>query len=427
MKEAGTERAIPQITGFDKSMALLREGYAFIGRRCAEYQTDIFRTRLMLRPVICLRGAAAASLFYSGDHLTRVGGMPISVVTLLQDFGSVQMLDGEAHRHRKMMFVSLMSPASVDRLRVLFRKEWRAQMERVSSSQRIVLFDEVRPILCRAALAWAGITINPDDAQRRTIELSEMIETAGMVGLRNLRAQVLRHRCERWARMLVRKERLNSVLADPPSALSEVSRHRDSRGELLSEKTAAVELINVLRPTVAIARFIVFAAKALHEHASLRGSGTTHDCEHLDRFVDEVRRTAPFFPFVGARVRDDFRWEQYLLRKGEWLLFDLYGTNHLSALWEAPGAFRPEHFERGKPDVFSFVPQGGGRVDEGHRCPGEPVTVALMKDAILLMQNDMTYSVPPQDLSVSLSRMPALPHSGFEMTDIYLRDAGPIL
>ncbi len=51
--------------------------------------------------------------------------------------------------------------------------------------------------------------------------------------------------------------------------------HRDPYGNLLDPGVAAVELINILRPTVAVARYVAFAAVALHEFPSGgRRSGT---------------------------------------------------------------------------------------------------------------------------------------------------------
>ena len=36
--------------------------------------------------------------------------MPRFFLSLIQDFGSVMVMDGEAHRRRKAMFLSLMTP-----------------------------------------------------------------------------------------------------------------------------------------------------------------------------------------------------------------------------------------------------------------------------------------------------------------------------
>ncbi|MFZ5676382.1 MAG: hypothetical protein ACOZAM_25765 [Pseudomonadota bacterium] len=67
---------IPRDPAWDSSLDLLREGYDFISRHCARLDSDIFRTRLMLYPVICMRGADAARIFYRESLFTRMGAMP---------------------------------------------------------------------------------------------------------------------------------------------------------------------------------------------------------------------------------------------------------------------------------------------------------------------------------------------------------------
>jgi fatty-acid peroxygenase len=78
-----------------------------------------------------------------------------------------------------------------------------------------------------------------------------------------------------------------------------------------------------------------------------------------------------------------------------------------------PEAFRPERFEEWDGDAFDFIPQGGGDHFTGHRCPGEAPTIELMKVAVRFLEQSMVYEVPPQDLSVSLTRIPAQPKSRF--------------
>jgi fatty-acid peroxygenase len=60
-------------------------------------------------------------------------------------------------------------------------------------------------------------------------------------------------------------------LAPPEgSALQVISAHRALDGELLPPGVAAVELLNVLRPTVAVALYVTFAAHALHQYPECR-------------------------------------------------------------------------------------------------------------------------------------------------------------
>jgi fatty-acid peroxygenase len=57
---------MPQVlrdTNSDSTLALTRDGYAFIANRCRRYGTDVFETRLALRKVVCLRGEEAARVF----------------------------------------------------------------------------------------------------------------------------------------------------------------------------------------------------------------------------------------------------------------------------------------------------------------------------------------------------------------------------
>jgi fatty-acid peroxygenase len=246
----------------------------------------------------------------------------------------------------------------------------------------------------------------------RTRELSEMIEGTGSIGPRNWRALWLRERAERWARRIVERVRSGTIPASPESPAGMIAAHRDLDGKELDVKTAAVELLNVLRAVVAVARFIVFAARALHEHPEARRRVATGNRPYLDHFTQEVRRLSPFFPFIGGRVRRPFEWRGYSFPKGTWVILDLYGTNRDPRSWRDPAAFRPERFAD-PPNAFQFVPQGAGEAAATHRCPGEEMTVRLMKTAVRLLLDTMRYDVPGQDLSVDLSRFPALPKSGF--------------
>ena len=196
-----------------------------------------------------------------------------------------------------------------------------------------------------------------------------------------------------------------------------IASHLDADGRPLSVKIAAIELINVLRAVVAVARFIVFAAKALHEHPRARAQIAGGDQAYLDRFADETRRTAPFFPVIGGRVCESFTWQGMDFSKGDWVLLDLYGTNRDPRTWDSPDRFDPDRFLRRPPTPFDLVPQGAGDPAVTHRCPGEHLTLALIRAAARELAG-MTFRVPAQDLSVSRTSIPTLPASGFVMADI---------
>ena len=412
-------RQIPRDKSLDSTLSLLAEGYTFISRRCERLQTDAFETRLMLRKVICAKGEEAARMFYHPGRFTRKAAIPPTTLMLLQDIGSVQTMDGEAHRHRKQMFMSLMSPESIQRLAEIMAEQWREHLGEWERRNQVVLHPEVQEIICRAICQWSGVPLKEEEVEQRTREFAAMIEGAGAVGPRNWRGLLLRSRTEHWIRSLIEQIRADDLQVPAGSAGHTTAWHRGPDGELLDSKTAAIELINVLRPTVAVARFVTFAALALHEHPEARErllSG--EEGSYLEFFVQEVRRFYPFFTAVGGNAKEDFEWRGHRLEKGTWVLLDLYGTNHDGRSWEEPDMFRPERFRHWDGSAFNFIPQGGGDFHTGHRCPGEWISIELVKTAVRMLTEEMRYEVPEQDLSIDLSRMPAIPASRFVIRNV---------
>ena len=416
----------PHARTIDDTLALLAEGYTYIGKRCAEHGTDTFETRLMLQHAVCTQGEEAAAMFYQPDRFTRNGAMPPTALLLLQDLGSVQTLDSEAHRRRKALFLSLLDPAEVDRLTNLVVEEWQTALPRWVRSEEVVLHAEAQTVLTRAVCRWAGVPLHEDEVEARTREFGEMIEGAGSVGLRNLGAQALRTQTERWARQWIEdiRERKRDAPVDSPAYTIATYRETNDQGSdaLLDPGTAAVELINLLRPTVAVANYIVFAALALHEQPAQRArlikGGGQMDEQFLEWFVQEVRRFYPFFPAIGGKVLEPFEWRGHQFDKGEWVLLDIYGTNHDGRSWEQPEVFNPERFRTTSITPYNLVAQGAGEYANTHRCPGEPATVAILKTAVRLLVCAMTYATPEQDLSIDLGKMPALPTSRFVMRNV---------
>lgn len=403
---------IPRDPSFDSTLALPLDGYAFIMKRQARLQSDLFETRLLLQKTICMSGAEAARLFYDNERFVRKGAMPRRIQLTLIGRGGVQGLDGDAHRARKRLFMALMTPESIARLLALTAAEWGRALPSWEQRRRVVLFDELQPILCRAACRWAGVPLLEEEVGRRTAEMAAMIDGAGGIGLRHWRARRARRRAEAWARTRIEAIRADRLPAEPESAAARIAAHRDPRGKLLPSQIAAVELLNIVRPIVAVARFITFAALALHEHPVER-ERLARDDAYLEQFVHEVRRYYPFFPFAAARTARAFEWKGYRFPKGRRVLLDLYGTNHDPRLWPEPDVFRPERFAGWKGDPFTLIPQGGGNYYANHRCAGEQITVQLMKLAVRLLVTKIAYNVPRQDLRVRLSRIPTLPSSRF--------------
>jgi fatty-acid peroxygenase len=415
-------RAPPRDRRLESTLALRRDPYGYIARTCRALGEDLFEARIMLRPTLCMSGPEAARLFYDREHFQREGAAPLRLQATLFGRGGVQTLDDHAHQVRKALFLKTATPPAVRLLADLAEQGWRRAARAWTPSQQVELYAHVREVLCRSVCAWAGVPLREDEVALRTAQLTALFDTAGSFGPKHWMGRLARRRAQRWAGGLIRAIRAGTLPVPADSAAALVALHRDADGQPLDERTAAVELLNLLRPTVAVAVYVVFVAVALHEHPEcVRKLREDTDGRYAQWFAQEVRRFYPFFPAVAARLRHDFEWKGLRLRAGRRVLLDLYGTNHDERAWVAPGEFLPERFAAWAFDAYSFIPQGGGEAEHGHRCPGEGITMALMTRFARFLARELAYELPPQDLRLDTLRLPALPHSRFVIANVRLR------
>jgi fatty-acid peroxygenase len=410
-------REIPHAPGFDGTAAFFAEGYAFISDRCSRLRSDIFQTRLFLQPTICMRGCEAAALFYDESLFQRRGAAQHKLRHTLFGARGVQELDGAAHRQHKAMLLSLLQPSAVRdlcaRVACLLDDavvEWQACDE-------IVVLDQVQRTLCHAVAEWAGMSLPRSQVDSWTHDLVALIEAPARVGTGYWRGRMARGRRERELAALVDDVRTGIWLSWPYSPLPLIAGSAGANGAPLRARVAAVELLNLLRPTVAVAWYVVLAVLALHEHPRAAEIVRDGGERELECFVHEVRRFYPFVPFVAARTRHGFQWNGYGFPARRRVLLDLYGTNRDPRAWEAAHEFRPERFLEQLPNPYAFVPQGGGDPAAGHRCPGEAVSVELTKLFASVFCRDLTYTVPDQDLTLR-PQPPPTPRSRLRLRNV---------
>ena len=344
--------------------------------------------------------------------------MPVRVKETLIGKGGVQGLDGRAHAHRKAFLMSLVNETQEERLIKIAIKQWDKAINRWQSKKQIILFEEAKKILCRVACDWAGIPLEEKEVKEVSERLNQMIFGFGRIGKMHWEGRVSRNKLEAWLETIIEAVRDNRLEVDHETILYQISHYRDETGKLLTSKIAAVEILNLIRPIVAIAVYITFAAVALYENPAYKARLALDDRgEEKNRFNKEVRRYYPFAPFIGAKVKKNFIWRDYAFKKGTLVLLDLYGTNHDERLWKAPYTFNPDRYKDRQEDLYHFMPQGGGSI-KGHRCMGEGITMAMMNVALEVLIHKISYKLPKQDLSYSVSCIPTIPESGFVMEHI---------
>ncbi|MBC9714396.1 cytochrome P450 [Streptomyces sp. TRM66268-LWL] len=412
-----------ELTAPDSTFALAARGYAWLPalRRRARPDTPV-RTRLLGRPVVVVSGPEAVRWFYDERHVLRAGAIPDPVLATLFGQGAVHTLDGPEHRSRKALFTKVLhDPDHIVDLTRLAAEQWGEAVADWSRDGRTVtLFDEAARILTRAASTWCGLPPESGkSADALAADLIAMVDGFGTAGpLAWRRARAARKRTEARMAALIEDVRAGRTKAPEDTPLHAVAHHTDEDGARLSARTAAVELINLLRPTAAVAWFLAFAAHALHHRPEVRTALRESGPEYAVAFAHEVRRFYPFVPFLGGHAAADLLWHGESIPAGRTVLLDVFGQLHDPGLWEHPTAFDPTRFLGRTVDPDLLVPQGGADPSTGHRCPGEDVVIALLSTLAPRLAS-LDYEVPPQNLRISLRRIPAHLPSGFRIQEIH--------
>jgi fatty-acid peroxygenase len=379
-------------------------------------------TRLGGLKVLAIEGPEAARFLYDEDHVHRAHAIPEPVQGTLFGKGAVHTLDGEMHRVRKAMFIALlMNDDGIASLVRLATTAWDDAAQEWVQRPRIVLFEESAKVIAGSVARWAGVPVADEEVPALARDLLAMVDGFATGGPRHFRARRARGRREAWLGTLVDDVRSGTATVPQGSAVDVVARHRDADGNLLDPRVAAVELLNIIRPTTAVAWFMAFSGHALIRWPQNRERLASGDAAFAEAWAHEVRRYYPFAPFIGGRAPQETEYDGARIPRNSMVLLDLYGQNHDAELWPDPYAFRPARFLDREIGAYELVPQGGGDPRTNHRCPGEQLTVALLS-ALAVRLARLQVDVPEQDLDIALHRIPAKPASGVVLT---VTGAGP--
>ncbi|WP_347755588.1 cytochrome P450 [Agrococcus sp. ProA11] len=410
----------------DDTLAFLAKGYGFgrhVWRRAHSASARAVPLRLLGRDSLLVRGAEGVELFYDEGRMRRHGAMPAFVQETLFGHGSVHSLDGAAHRHRKATFLDLAyEDEQVARLLPHLEREWQAELDAWVAGGERSAYDAAVGALGRAIMRWAGLPGTADAKTRWAAREAQIVDGFGVpYSPEFLLAGLNRLWSDRHAKALIEAVRAGTLEAAEGTALHAWAWHRDPGGALLEPKLAGVELQNVLRPTIAVARFVAFAAKHLHDRPEWRERIAAETAERRSlvegplatAFAQELRRTAPFVPMLPAQATVDIELDGERVQAGDRVLLDILGTNTDVESWERAHEFEPERFV-GRDDwesIAAFIPHGGGDPTSGHRCPGEKVAIAGLAAAIAAL-SDPRVTILGDGLAVNRRRLPTKPASG---------------
>lgn len=378
-------------------------GYEMLDSLHRHRRAEVVRVRIGGRRAVAITGPESEEVLY-GAALQRAGAVPRRVRRTLFGEHAVQSLDGHAHRRRKALFMQITDEEQIDRLLLELELAWQRAMDQFDESGRLEVMRDVGRVLCDAAWRWSGVPLHDDDVAPLTDDLISLVDGFGGVGPRHWRGRRARIRCNRRARTVIELVRCDDLASPPGSPVVRIAAHRED-GQLLGSTVAGVELLNVLRPIVAIAYFAATAAEQLAADPDLAREISV-DGDLSERFAHEVRRTTPLTPFLGARASRDQTAAGCPISEGDLVLVDVWGPLQDERYWERPHEFDPNRFDVGVPAGFPMMPQGGGDPWTGHRCAGEQLTVKVLSRLSQLMAGLDPRTEGPEPRR-SMRRLPA--------------------
>lgn len=395
----------------------LDEGYLLLSELREEADAPVVKARLLNKEVIAVYGKEAAKKFYDPRNFKREGAMPKVVLKTLFGEEGVQTLDGKAHEHRKTTFMNLMTPKRMDEYHRILDKKLAQKLDQQHGE--FELFGLSKDVLFRSICEWAGIDLS-EMSKEEIDQLAEyqisMISSAVTNPATHIKGIENRKKSEKWAQSLIEHARTNPVAGKENIALYAFANATDDNGELLPIDVAAVELLNVIRPTVALTVWIALMGHALFSRPDIYQRLHAEFDKLQDSFIQEMRRYYPFFPMLPAFAKQDVEIDGYLIPKDSWVVLDLYGTNHDKRTIETPEVFRISRY-LGKEKHISYdeeyemIAQGGGKFEAMHRCAGEWITLHTLRVFSDQLVNKYQFSVPKQDWEIPMNQFPTYPKS----------------
>src|SRR5699024_7160195 len=132
-----------------------------------------------------------------------------------------------------------------------------------------------------------------------------------------------RKKSEKWARKLIESAREHPVPGKENVALYAFASAKNLIGELLPLDTAAVELLNIIRPTLALTVCSAFICYVLFIRSDIYVQLNSNCDELLDSFFLEMRRYYLFFYSVLVISLQEVEIDGYKIPDDSWVALDL--------------------------------------------------------------------------------------------------------
>ncbi|MDX3188732.1 cytochrome P450 [Streptomyces sp. MN03-5084-2B] len=175
--------------------------------------------------------------------------------------------------------------------------------------------------------------------------------------------------------------------------LSMMLQTRYDDGTRLSREEISDQLLTLLTAGhETTATTLAWAVERLRRHPGLLDE-LRDDDKLLDATILEVQRTRPVIDLTARQVKQDgFRLGRWTLPKGYAVLVSIALIHDDDAVFPHAAAFDPHRFEGARPDLYQWIPFGGGT----RRCLGAAFATMEMTVVLRTLLRDFTL-VPTQE------------------------------
>lgn len=395
----------------------LKPSYTLLSEIREEADAPVAKAKALTKELYVIYGSEAAEKFYDPKNFKREGAMPDLVIKTLFGEDGVQTLDGEEHHHRKNIFMDLMAPDRMDDYYKILDEKMTTALD--AENGTFELFSLTRKILFKAITEWSGINLDNltdeeiDDLSKYQISMISGTFTSPIDHIKGVED---RKKSEKWAQDLIKEAREHPVPGKENHALYAFASATNLDGELLPVDVAAVELLNIIRPTLALTVWAALMGHALFSRSDIYEKLSENFEDLQDSFIQEMRRFYPFFPALPAISLQEVEVDGYVIPKDSWVALDLYGTNHDARTIDQPEEFVVDRYvddaERiSYEEEYEMIAQGGGDFRSMHRCAGEWITLHTLRVLSDQLVNKYSFSVPEQDFDIPMDQFPTYPNS----------------
>jgi retinoid hydroxylase len=405
-----------------ETLDFFRDGQ-FAQKRHDQYG-DIFKTRLLGRPTIFVRGAEAMRFVLSQENQTFVVSWPPSTKALLGSL-SLSLQTGGEHASRRKLLAQAFMPRSLSGYIQVMESITQAYCQRWAKMGTLTWYPELRDytldVACKLLI---GI-----DAGSQSY-LGELFETwcGGLFSIPVALPWTVFGKAKRSRQLLLteieqiihKRQQSQSIGNDALSLLMQAEDEQGKRLSLAELKDQVLLLLFAGHETLtsAVASFCLLTAQNPAVTAQLRQEqqdfATTDpltldslkQMTYLEQVLKEVLR---LIPPVGGGFREVLQtceFNGYQIPQGWSVLYQIGPTHQDRQVYPHPERFNPDRFQAEQSEAqskYHYVPFGGGV----RECLGKEFARLEMKIfAVYLLRTYEWKLLPDQNLELTVTPTP---------------------